>query len=487
MQENQVPQNTPVNPGPVLPVSSDPVTPGVLPPTPKKSLPKKLVFIILGILGVLILGFLIIKLISSRSGSTGGSGEVVWWGLWEDESVVSSVIAEYQEANPNVKITYIPQSKEDYRERLTNALAKGAGPDIFRFHNTWVPMFKSELDKVPTSVYSASDFASTFYPVAASDLTVGTNLVGIPLEIDGLSLYINEEIFEKSGKSVPTTWNELRQTARELTVKDENGTITQSGVALGRTENVDHWPEILALMMLQNGADLTKPNECFTKTSEDSNPGSENCLGANALEFYTLFSNDDGVWDATLPASTVAFAAGKVAMYFGPSWRAFEVRNQNPNLRFKTVVVPQLPKTAANEVDVTYASYWAEGVWARSKNKTEAWNFLKFLSSRETLEKLYNDASKTRMFGEPYPRVEMAEILSNHPIIGSTVKQAPTAQTGFLQSRTWDGPTGINSQINKYFEDAVNLVNTGKEAKVALQPVAQGIIQVLSQYGIKVQ
>lgn len=470
MEENQVPQTVPAGPTPPPPPSGSLGNPSV-PPEPKKSFPTKLILIIVGIvLGLALLLFLA-KTFLFKTGE-GGSGEIVWWGLWEDTTTIAPIIAEYQGKNPDVKITFIRQSKEDYRERLTNALAKGTGPDIFRFHNSWTPMFKSELDTVPASVYSSSDFASTFYPVATSDLTVGANLVGIPLEFDGLSLYINEEIFEKSGKSVPTTWNELRQTARELTVKDENGIITQSGVSLGRTENVDHWPEILGLMMLQNGVDLTKPTG---KLAED------------ALNFYTIFSTDDGVWDATLPSSTVAFAGGKTAMYLGPSWRAFEIRLQNPNLRFKTVPVPQLPKTSANEPDVSYASYWVEGVWARSKNKVVAWDFLKFLSQREQLERFYNDASKTRMFGEPYPRMEMDQLLINHPIIGSTVKQGRTAQTWFLQSRTWDGPTGINSQINKYFEDAVNLVNTGKEAKVALEPVAQGVIQVLSQYGIRVQ
>jgi multiple sugar transport system substrate-binding protein len=441
------------------------------PPAPKKEFPKKLVLIAGGILVLIVIIVFAIKSFLTKS-STTGSSEVVWWGLWEDNAAISSVISDFESKNPGVKIKYVRQSKEDYRERLTNALAKGTGPDIFRFHNTWVPMYKSELDKVPSSVYSATDFASIFYPVAVSDLTLGSNLVGVPVEYDGLSLYVNEEIFEKAGKSIPTTWNELRQTARELTIKDENGNITQSGVALGRTENVDHWPEILGLMMLQNGVDLTKPTG---KLAED------------ALDFYTVFSKVDGVWDATLPSSTVAFAAGKVAMYFGPSWRAFEIRLQNPNLRFKTAPVPQLPKTEANEADVNYASYWAEGVWARSKNKTAAWNFLKFLSQSENLQKFYNQASKTRMFGEPYPRQDMADSLKEHPIIGSTILGAKTAQTWFLQSRTWDGPTGINSQINKYFEDAVNLVNTGKESKIALEPVAQGIIQVLSQYGIKVQ
>ncbi len=442
------------------------------PPAPKKSIPYKLIGIAAGILVLVIIIVFAIINIFNKGGTTQTAGEVVWWGLWEDDSVVRPVIAAYEAKNPNVKIKYVKQSKEDYRERLTTALAKGTGPDIFRFHNTWTPMFGSELEKVPATVYSPAEFASTFYPVNVSDLSIGSNLVGIPLEYDGLSLFINEEIFDNAGKGYPTTWNELRQVARDLTIKDETGQITQAGVALGRTENVDHWPEILGLMMLQNGVDLNKPTG---KLAED------------ALDFFTIFSKDDQVWDQSLPSSTVFFASGKLALYFGPSWRAFEIRLQNPSLKFRSIPVPQLPKTEANEPDVNYASYWAEGVWSKSKNKALAWDFLKYLSSKEVLETLYNSASKTRMFGEPYPRQEMGILLKDHPIVGPTIEGAKTAQTWYLQSRTWDGPTGINSQINKYFEDAVNVVNTGKESKAALETVSSGIIQVLSQYGIKVQ
>jgi multiple sugar transport system substrate-binding protein len=439
-------------------------------PPPKKEFPRKLILIAGGILLLIIL--LILAFTLFRPKGSEQAGEIVWWGLWEDNSAIQPLIDEYQAKNPKINIKYVRQSKEDYRERLTNSLAKGQGPDIFRFHNSWASMFTKELDKMPASVYSASDFAQKFYPVMVSDLTYGASIVGLPLMYDGITLYINEEIFEKSGKSVPSTWNELRQIARELTIKDERNTITQAGVALGRTENVDHWPEILGLMMLQNGVDLTKPTG---KLAED------------ALEFFTLFSKDDGVWDTTLPSSTVAFAAGKTAMYFGPSWRAFEIRQQNPNLKFKTVPLPQLPKTEANEIDVTYASYWAEGVWTRSTKKAAAWDFLKFLSQKESLEKLYNNSSKQRMFGEIYPMTDMESLLSTHPIAGSVVNQAKYAQSWYLQSRTWDGPTGINTQINKYFEDAINAVNQGKTPDKALEPVADGVSQVLSQYGIRIR
>lgn len=437
------------------------------PPSAKKGFPK-ILFIIPAILILLVVVFFVGRGILSRMKS-GGEGAIVWWGLWEDESMVAPLIAEYQASHPKVNIKYQKQSPQDYRERLTNALAKGTGPDIFRFHNTWVPMFKDDLDAVPVSVMSAGEFSQTFYSVASSDLTSGTGLVGIPLMYDGLAFYINEEIFEKAGKSPPATWDDLRQLAIQLTSKDEQGAITQSGVALGRTENVDNWPEILGLMMLQNGVSMRSP---------------EGKLAEDALTFFTVFSSVDGVWDVTLPPSTIAFASGKVAMYFGPSWRAFEIRQQNPNLKFKTVPLPQLPKANPKEPDVAYASYWVEGVWARSKNKDAAWEFLKFLSSKESLEKMYQNAAKLRLFGEPYPRSDMASLLTSDLILGALVLQAPNAQSWYLASRTFDGPTGINSQINKYFEDAVNSVNSGILATKALEVVAEGVKQVLSQYGL---
>jgi ABC-type glycerol-3-phosphate transport system substrate-binding protein len=378
------------------------------------------------------------------------------------------LIEEYQKTHPRVKINYIRQSPQDYRERLTNALAKGKGPDIFRFHNSWVPMFAKELDRLPPTIMSPAEYAEAFYPVIPSDLTSGAGLVGIPLGYDALVLYVNEDIFTSSGKTPPTTWDELRQTALELTIKDEKGLITQAGVALGRTENVDHWPEILALMILQNGGNPAKPTD---KRAQD------------ALAFFTLFSSVDSVWDETLPPSTVAFAAGKLAMMFGPSWRAFEIKEQNPDLNFKTYPLPQLPKDRPDQPDVSYATYWVEGVWSRSKNKQAAWDFLKFISTKKSLQKLYQSESKTRLFGEPYPRRDLGEFLINHPLVGAVIKQAPDAQSWYLQSRTFDGPTGINSLITKYYEDAVNSVNSGIRADKALETVASGVAQVLAQYG----
>lgn len=451
-------------------IPSNSVRPSQTWPPPKKGLPKNLLLIAGLVLLLGIFALVASKLISRGPGLVGKKGEIVWWGLQLDEAAVASLIKDYQEDNPDVKITYIKQSSQDYRERLTNALAKGEGPDIFRIHNSWVPMFSGELDTLPGGVMSQTEFSQIFYPIIVSDLTLKEGIVGIPLGYDAITLYINEDIFASAAKTPPKTWDELRNLAKELTQKDEDNVIIQSGVALGMTENVDHWQEILGLMMFQNGVNLAKPS---------------GRLAEDALKFYSVFSKVDRVWDSTLPASTLAFANGKVAMYFGPSFRANEINKVNPNLRFKTVSLAQIRKDDPGQPDVSYATYWVEGVWARSTNKDVAWDFLKFLSQRESLEKLYEGVSDTRLVGEPYPRLDMAFLLREHPIVGSVIGLAPEAKSWYLADETFDGPTGINSQINALFAEAVKLGTRPREALEKI--VVPGVAQILAQYGIRVR
>lgn len=431
----------------------------------RKRIPKILIVIAVALVFV-VMAFFAYKLIADKKQKN--VGEITWWGLWEDDRIVKPLIDEFQTANPGVTVKYVKQSPQDYRERLVNAIVKGEAPDVFRFHNSWVPMLAKDLDNVPSSVMGAADFAQNYYPVITENASWGSGLVGIPLGYDALTLFINEDIFSQAGIDPPTTWVELRERALQLT-QVENEVITQAGVALGRTENVDHWPEIVGLMFLQNGVNMNNPKG---KLAED------------ALVYYTLFSKTDHVWDETMPPSTIAFASGKLAMYFGPSWRYFNIKEANPDLNFRTVPLPQLPKESPEEPNVSYATYWLEGVWAKSKNKDIAWNFLKFISSKESLQKLYTNQSQLRDFGEPYPRVDMGNLLLEHPIVGSIIKLAPEAQSWYLVDRTYDGATGINSQINKYFADAINSLYGNDQVGDVVETLNQGVVQVLTQYGL---
>ncbi len=450
-----------------------PTTPTPPPPViaPARKMPKKLLMVIVFLVVILLGAFGVMSLLNGGVKLPGGKTTITWWSLWEDDAIITPLISEYQTKNPGVEIKYVKQSKEDYRERLTNALARGDGPDIFRFHNTWVPMFSSRLATMPSSVMSAQEFTQTFYPVAVSDLAAGSGFIGVPLMYDGLGLYINEDIFTTYGKTTPVTWYDVRDLAQQMTVKDEKGVIKQAGISLGRTENVDNWQEILALMMIQNGVDL-------------KNPVGDSAV--QALKFYAAFSSQYGVWNETLPNSTIAFASGKLAMYIGPSWRAHEIRQQNPTLKFRVVPVPQLPKATPDDPDIAYSTYWVEGVNSQSKVSAESWKFLKFLSEKDSLTKMYKNASAVRAFGALYPRRDMQELIASDPLVNGVIATATNAKSWYLASRTFDGQSGINSQLSKYFEDAVNAMNkpnaSSGDGKTILETAAAGVQSVLVQF-----
>jgi multiple sugar transport system substrate-binding protein len=320
-------------------------------------------------------------------------------------------------------------------------------------------MFKNEISPAPKETIDIN----LFFPVVAENMVFSGEVYGVPLEFDGLSLFYNPKIFNEAGKSVPTSWEELRKIAAELTVKDSSGKIQTAGVALGTTNNVDHFSDILGLMLLQNGADPAN---------------AESQLTQDAIQFYTIFATTDKVWDETLPSSTYAFATEKVAMFFAPSWRVFEIKEINPSLEFKTAPVPQLPGT-----QIAWASYWAESVSKKSKNTKEAWDFLKYLSSEEVVTKLYTAESNLRLFGEPYALKSLVSTLESDPYVGAFVKQGSYAKSWYLCSRTFDN--GINDGVIKYYEDAINSIVSGKELQSTIKTLSSGVSQVLSRYGVK--
>lgn len=427
---------------------------------------KKIILFFLAGIGVLLLiaGVIFVFRNYTRSSSP---VTLTYWGLWEPESVYQEVFADFKKSHPNVIIKYQMQSPIQYRERVQTAMAGESGPDIIRIHNSWMPMLISEIAPVPTTIYSATKFRSTFYPVAANDLIVNGTPYAIPLEIDSLALFVNTDLLTAAGLAIPTNWEEFREAAKKLTVKDEQGRIKTAGAAMGTAGNVDGWQDIVSLMMLQAGVDMrTAPN---TQAAQE------------ALLYYTTFVSVDGVWQPNLDGSTLAFSQGKVAMYFGSSWRFFDIKNMNSGLNFRVVPVPQLPAAQT----VNFASYWAEAVSKKSKNAKEAFELLNFMSSKESLTKIYTAQSKLRPFGEPYPRVDMATMLTTNPDVGPFVAGAATAKSTYLNSATGDGSTGINSRFSEYYGDAVNATVQGGNAKQALDTVAQGVKQVLESYGVK--
>ena len=376
------------------------------------------------------------------------------------------VISAFEKENPGIKVNYISQSHKDYQQRLGNALTNKTPPDIIRLHTSWLPIYLDKLMPAPANTVSAAQMEANFYPTIVSSLTLNNQVYGVPIVAEGLALFINSAMYQEASLQVPETWEDLRNNAKKLTQKDpDTGKITRAGVALGTTTNVSHWPDIVSLMLLQNGVNLF-------------NPSSQSVI--DALTFYTLFTTSDQVWDITMPDSITAFATGNVAMILAPSWRAKEIQTINPALVWQTSVVPQLPDT----LPVSWASIWFEAVPKNAPNYKEAWQFLTFLSSAKAQQIFFESAARDRGTPQPPASKELTSLAGQNPILQPFIADLPNAKTFYTASMTQDQTTSLNSRLIKYLEDAINSISTGQGEEGAVDTMILGFNQVLSQFGL---
>lgn len=438
--------------------------------TPNKGLSKKkIISLIIGlfIIVVLIIISIVFILPQFKSKET-KVATLVYWGVWGDAQVFAEAADEFTKLHPNIKIKYENQDVKGlgkYIDRLSTRIGNRTGPDIFRFHNSWMTQVKPFLLPFPEDVVKALSM-DKFYKVVQEDLRVKGAYYGVPIQFDTLALFVNVQSFAAAGiGEYPSTWDDLANVARKLTVKDASGRIVSSGAALGTYDNIAHSSDIISLLLIQNGANLLDLNGPAKQSAYD------------ALDFYTSFARGDAnVWDDTLENSKLAFAKGNLAMYFGYSWDVFELKALNPNLEFAVVPVPHLPSRNA-----TIASYWAEGVSNKTEFSKEAFEFLKFLASRETLEKLYSKESKVRLFGSLYPRADMAGLLKTNTLIYPFVEQGKIATSTIFSSDTYDD--AMVSTLNSYLGNAIRaIINENSSPQSAIETLSSGVSEVLSPY-----
>ncbi|MBQ6438057.1 extracellular solute-binding protein [bacterium] len=345
-----------------------------------------------------------------------------YWGLWEPSSTLTQVIKDFEDQNPGISVNYSKMNIDTYADDLTAALESGAGPDVFRYHASWRPMLDEHLAALPATMMSADEYARTFYPVVTAQMTNESGEIkGIPLMYDSLALIYNRQLLSSLNIEPPKTWAQFRAAAVDLTYMNADEQITKAGAAMGLSDNVDFASDIIGVLGLQNGIDWEHPDAEALKV-----------LLEYYANFYTL--DEAKVWDSDFDNSTTEFARGNVAMIIGPSWLIHDILKINPNLPIGVTSLPQL------DVDrpVDWATYYVEGVNVHSPRQVAAWKLLTYLSSAPVLEQLNMEQGNTRMFGEIYPRRDMADLLADNPYLEPFVVNAKTADNFYLNSRTYD-------------------------------------------------
>ena len=339
-----------------------------------------------------------------------------YWRTEDDPESLAELITAYQKTHPNVEIVYKKMPVKDYETALLTALAEDRGPDLFSIPNVWLRGWQSKIlplpkeTTIPTMVVnqqkqivaenkksatlSMIDLRNTYVELVTKDVVLKAppakpgakpvdTIYALPLSLDTLALYYNKQLLKNAGiENPPTTWSELLDQATILTVKDDKGGFKQSGVALGLSENVMNFFDIMSALMMQNGAPMADEASGAATFNEWPRSGRENRSyppSVEALLFYDSFAMEGSpnyTWNAEMPDSLDAFVTGRTAFYFGYPVDVREIKDRAPKLDLGLAPLPQVDPEKIYNI----ARYPVEVVSKKTKHPNEAWDFIQFIS-----------------------------------------------------------------------------------------------------------
>jgi trehalose/maltose transport system substrate-binding protein len=172
---------------------------------------------------------------------------IVHGSVGRDQEVLRKQLDAFEaETGHTVTIVSMPESTTDQfgQYRLWLA-AQSADIDVYRLDVIWAPQLASHfIDLTP----HVADIVDDFVPAAIESQTVDGKLVALPMFLGAPALYYRSDLLEQYGEAVPTTWQELTDTARRIMDAERAagnddmwGFVFQGAAYEGLTCNAQEW------------------------------------------------------------------------------------------------------------------------------------------------------------------------------------------------------------------------------------------------------
>ena len=380
------------------------------------------------------------------SGSDGGTEtakDVTIWYYWETEGhqvALDKVIEDYNNSQDTYEVTakYVPFA--DFKKQLSIGASADELPDI------------AILDSPDQASYATMGIfeeltgkfdVDSYYDGAVNSCTLDGKLYGVPFGVNCLGLYYNEDMLNAAGCSVPTTWDELMETAKAVTTDSVSGLAFCSVQNEEGTFNFTPW-------LWSTGA---------SSYEMDSKGGIKALTFAKELIDSGVMSKECINW--TQGDVMNQFIAGNVAMMVNGPWQIPTMQSEAPDLNWKVTLIPK---------DTEYASCLGGENYAVVKggNTEGALDFLEYATEEDQVK---------------YMMDAFGYISANRTIAESQFKadspyQPFVEELQYAQARgpLADWPS-VSDAISLAFNEVMTGTSTPEDAAAKAQETIDGIVE----------
>jgi raffinose/stachyose/melibiose transport system substrate-binding protein len=260
---------------------------------------------------------------ASSDGKPSGDLQILVSSADASDAAFKAINAGFEKQYPNVKLTFSSVSNDSYPATKSSRMT-AANVDILVVKNfVEVPEFAkdSTSDDVLLAQsgglvdLSGESFISNYTSSVLESQAIAGKQYAVPTGLSySTGIYYNKTIFEQSGLSVPTTWNELETVM---------GTLKSAGQTPFGIGGKDIWPGGLAMLGTVAGTYPTADDKAklveglWKNTTSLTDAVPQSVLEKTETVFQNAQANFAGTGYDEIPAG---FAAGKYAMTIDGTW-----------------------------------------------------------------------------------------------------------------------------------------------------------------------
>lgn len=257
-------------------------------------------------------------------------------------------------------------------EILTTGIATGEAPDVFFISPGDWRRYASGGLALPLNDYFPEYLKKDLLPASLNAVTLNGNIYSVPFEMEPVVLWYNKEMLDNAGLKPPTSWDEVRSTAKALTTPEQFGILIPT--------NPDYYQNFVWYPFLwMAGGDVM--NSDFTAAAINSE------AGAKAVQFWGDLVAADKVAASTSTGNDPVderFPTGRAAMYVSGYWVYGWIAANYPEFLDK-LGVALIPPPNAGDTNATVYGGWTTMVYNNTKCPKEAAEFAINLFGAEDL------------------------------------------------------------------------------------------------------